>query len=90
MNINLNQTRTSQTGSAIRSQNQPSPAKPEATPTESFVSGSENPMADIAKLRDTATGRNPYGDNAGVGSSVERGSDLNPVELPLMCCYALE
>lgn len=59
-------------------------------PTESFEQGSGNPMADIAKLRDAASTSKPYGDNAGVGSTVERGGDLAPEEIPLICCYALE
>ena len=59
-------------------------------PGESFAPSSNNPMAEIAKLRDLANARNPYGDNAGVGSTVERGGDLRPEEIPLMCCYAVE
>lgn len=62
-----------------------------ALPTESFVrSSGSNPMAEMAKLRDLAAGRNAYGDNAGVGSAVERGGDLSPAEVPLICCYAVE
>ncbi len=61
-----------------------------ALPKESFVPSSGNPMAEIAKLRELAAGRNPYGDNAGVGSAVERGGDLRPEEIPMICCYAVE